>query len=63
VVVFKQYNRSETTIGNIITAPVDANPGDILSKLTFAGILSPEAHNNKWAFTSEILYMNLNQEI
>jgi hypothetical protein len=50
-------------IGNVITVPVDANPGDIFSKLKFAGMLYFEAHNNRWAITSDIVYMNLNQEV
>jgi hypothetical protein len=50
-------------IGNLITVPVDANPGDIFSKLKFAGMLYLEAHSSKWAITSDIVYMNLNQEV
>jgi hypothetical protein len=57
------YMDGETGIGNLITVPVDANPGDIFSKLKFAGMLYFEAHNNKWAITSDIVYMNLNQEV
>jgi hypothetical protein len=57
------YMDGETGKGNLITVPVDANPGDIFSKLKFAGMLYFEAHSNKWAFTSDLVYMNLNQEV
>jgi hypothetical protein len=52
----------ETGVGNRITVPVDANPGDIFSKLKIAGMIYFEAHNARWAITSDIIYMNLNQE-
>jgi hypothetical protein len=57
------YMDGETGIGNLIEVPVTANPGDIFSKLKFAGMVYVEAHSNKWAITSDIVYMNLNQEV
>jgi len=57
------YMDGETGVSNLLTVPVDANPGDIFSKLKFAGMLYFEAQNNKWAITSDIVYMNLNQEV
>jgi hypothetical protein len=53
------------TIGirNLPEAEVDANPGDIFSKLRFGGMLYLEAHNDKWAITSDLLYMDLHQDI
>jgi len=57
------YMDGETGIGNLITVPVDANPGDIFSKLKFAAMLYMEVHNDKWAVTSDIVYMNLNQDV
>ncbi len=57
------YMDGETGIGNLITVPVDANPGDIFSKLKFAGMLYFEAGTGKWAITSDMVYMNLNQEV
>jgi len=50
-------------IGNLPEAEVDANPGDIFSKLHFGGMLYLEAHNDDWAITSDLLYMNLNQDV
>ena len=57
------YMKGDIGIGNEITAPVDANPGDIFSKLKFGGMLYLEAHNNRWAITSDLIYMNLNLDI
>ena len=57
------YMKGDVGIGNTITAPLDANPGDIFSKLKFGGMLYLEAHNNKWAITSDLIFMNLNQDI
>jgi hypothetical protein len=57
------YMNGDIGIGNEITAPVDANPGDIFSKLKFGGMLYLEAHNNNWAITSDLIYMNLNVDI
>lgn len=53
----------ETGIGNTITVPVDANTGDIFSKLKMAAMFCFEAHNDKWAITQEIVYMKLNKEV
>jgi len=53
----------ETGIGNLLTVPVDANPGDIFSKLKMAGMLYFEAKTEKWAITNDFVYMNLNQEV
>jgi len=53
----------ETGIGNLITVPVDANPGDIFSKLKMAGMVYFEAQTKKWAITNDFVYMSLNQEI
>jgi hypothetical protein len=53
----------ETGIGNLVTVPVDASPGDIFSKLKMAGMLYFEANTEKWAITTDFVYMKLNQEI
>ena len=53
----------ETGIGNKVTVPIDANPGDIFSKLKIGGMLYLEAQNSKWAITSDLLFANLNQEV
>jgi hypothetical protein len=57
------YMDGETGIGNNLVLPVDAKPGDIFSKLKMAGMLYLEANTDRWAITSDIVYMNLNQEV
>jgi hypothetical protein len=57
------YMKGDIGIGNTITAPVDATPGDIFSKLRMGGMLYLEAHNTKWAVTSDLIFMNLSQDI
>lgn len=57
------YMDGETGAGNRIALPVDASAGDIFNKLKFGGMLYVEAHNDRWAITSDILYMSLNQEV
>jgi hypothetical protein len=63
VYIMFPYMDGEIGISSQITATVDASPGDIFSKLRLAGMLYLEAHNNKWAISSDIVYMNLNQEV
>jgi len=60
------YMNGETGIGKNsteITVPVDANPGDIFSKLKIAGMLYLEANTSKWAITSDFIYMDLKQDV
>lgn len=52
----------ETGVRNLPSVDVDANAGDIFSKLQFGAMLYMEAQTDKWAITSDLLYMNLNQE-
>ena len=50
-------------IENLPIAEVDANPADIFDKLNLGLMLYLEAHNNQWAITSDLLYMNLKQDV
>ncbi len=52
----------ETGVRNIPTVSVDANAGDIFDKLQFGAMLYLEAQNDQWAITSDLLYMNLEQD-
>jgi hypothetical protein len=61
-ILFPNMN-GETGIGDLITVPIDANPGDIFKKLEIGGMLYLEAHNNKWAITSDLVFMNLEDEV
>lgn len=56
------YMDGETGIGNSLILPVDASPGDIFSKLQIGAMLYLEANTEKWAITSDVVYMNLKQE-
>jgi hypothetical protein len=57
------YMDGETGVGNVITAPLEAKPGDIFSNLKFGIMLNAEVHNNKWAIISDLLYADLIQEV
>jgi len=57
------YMDGETGAGDLLSVPVDANPGDIFNKLKMAAMLYLEVKNSKWAITSDLVYMNLNQEV
>ena len=57
------YMDGETGIGNSLLLPVEANPGDIFSKLQMGAMLYLEAQTDKWAITSDLIYMKLNQEL
>jgi hypothetical protein len=57
------YMDGETGIGENLILPIDATPGDIFSKLQMGAMLYLEANTDKWAITSDLVYMNLNQEI
>jgi hypothetical protein len=51
----------ETGVRNLPSLDVDANAGDIFSKLQFGAMLNLEAKTDKWAITSDLLYMKLQQ--
>jgi hypothetical protein len=50
-------------MGNLPLVEVDADPGDIFDKLKIGLMLYLEAHNDQWAITSDLLYMNLKQDV
>jgi hypothetical protein len=52
-----------TGLGDLISVPIDAGPGDIFSNLKFGGMLYLEAQTNNWAVTSDLVFMNLGNEI
>lgn len=55
--------KGQTGVGNLPDVSVDADPGDIFSKLQIGAMLNLEAHNNKWALGSDLIYMNLEQDV
>lgn len=52
----------ETGVRNLPSLDVDANVGDIFSRLQFGAMLYLEANTDKWAITSDLLYMKLQQD-
>lgn len=50
-------------LGELPEASVNANPGDIFSHLQMGAMLYLEAHKGDWAITSDVLYMNLKQDL
>ncbi len=53
----------ETGIDDLVEVPVDANPGDVFSNLKIGGMLYLEAGTQKWAITSDLVFMNLENEV
>ncbi|MDZ7605389.1 MAG: hypothetical protein U5K79_07315 [Cyclobacteriaceae bacterium] len=56
------YMSGETGIRNLPSVNVDADPGDIFSRLQIGTMLYLEAKNDSWAITSDLLYMDLEQD-
>ena len=55
--------KGETGIGNLPPVHVDEDPQDIFSNLQMGAMLYFEAHNDQWAFSSDVLYMDLEADI
>lgn len=53
----------KTGIGALPLVNVDASTSDIFDKLQMGGMLFLEASNDKWAINSDLLFMNLEQDI
>ena len=52
-----------TGIDDLVEVPVDATPGDVFSNLKIGGMLYLEARTQKWAITSDLVFMNLENEV
>ena len=55
--------KGETGIGELPLIPVDADPGDVFSNLHFGAMLYAEMQNDTWTLSSDILYMDLEEDI
>src|SRR5262245_34592288 len=55
--------KGETAIGNVPPVGVDEDPQDIFENLQIGAMLYFEAHNDQWAFSSDVLYMDLEADI
>jgi hypothetical protein len=55
--------KGETGIGELPSVPVDADPGDVFENLQLGAMLYAEMQNDTWTFSSDVLYMALEQDI
>jgi hypothetical protein len=55
--------QGQTGIGALPPVDVDEDPSDIFDNLQFGAMLYAEAHNDRWALTSDFLYMDLESEV
>lgn len=55
--------KGETGIGNLPPVQVDEDPQDIFDHLQMGAMLFLEARNDRWAFSSDLLYMDLESDI
>jgi hypothetical protein len=55
--------KGNTGVGTIPDVNVDASPGDIFNRLTLGAMLYFEASTRRWAFSSDVIYMNLKQDL
>jgi hypothetical protein len=53
--------KGETGIADLPAVSVDQDPQDIFDHLDLGAMLYAEAHNDRWAFSSDVLYMDLGQ--
>ena len=61
-VMFPEMNGS-VGIGELPVTDVNASVGDIFRNLQFGAMLYAEAGNDKWAITTDLLYMSLKQDV
>jgi hypothetical protein len=54
--------KGTTGVGTLPDADVDADPGDVFSHFKIGAILYFEVTKDKWAFTSDIIYLNLDED-
>ena len=55
--------KGETGIGNLAPVKVDQDPQDIFDNLQIGAMLFLEARSDTWAFSSDVLFMDLEAEI
>ena len=55
--------KGDTGIGNLPPVHVDEDPQDIFDNLQMGAMLFFEARNEKWAFSTDLLYMDLEADI
>lgn len=55
--------QGQTGLGVLPPVDVNEDPEDIFDNLQFGAMLYAEAHNHRWAITSDVLYMNLEADV
>ena len=55
--------KGETGVGNLPLASVDEDPSDIFDNLQMGAMLYFEVRNESWAFSSDVLYMDLESDL
>ena len=55
--------KGETGIGELPPVHVDEDPQDIFDNLQMGAMLFLEARNDQWAFSSDVLFMDLEADI
>jgi len=55
--------KGTTGVGNLPDASLDADASDIFSHFKFGTMLYFEAAKDRWAFTSDIIYMKLGEDV
>ncbi|MGZ5135327.1 MAG: hypothetical protein ACXWCG_09260 [Flavitalea sp.] len=54
--------KGTTGVGSLPDADVDADPGEVFSHFKIGAILYFEMAKDKWAFSSDIIYLNLDED-
>jgi hypothetical protein len=54
--------KGETGIADVPTIPVDEDPQDIFDNLQMGAMLYLEAQNDRWTFSSDVLFMDLGSD-
>ncbi|HLW31100.1 MAG TPA: hypothetical protein VKX40_02480 [Aequorivita sp.] len=57
------YLNGDTGVGNLPDVSIDASSGDIFDHLQMAAMLYGEAYTTDWAISTDIIYMNLKQDV
>lgn len=55
--------KGTTGVGNLPDAELDADPSDIFKNFKIGAILYLEMANDKWAFSSDLIYLNLDADV
>ncbi|WP_157243492.1 hypothetical protein [Algoriphagus resistens] len=57
------FMNGSTGVGNLPNVSVDASASDIFSNLSVGAMLYTEAYTQKWAIGSDLIYMNLKEDV